>query len=104
MKYDFKDFEKVIDGNVTLDELVKKYGVSRKTIIRTMNNNGFYLNKTKIKIISPYKTKIVYSWSSCASELNVSVETVRQAIRGKKIKLFEKMGIRLEVVKNGTDN
>ena len=99
MKYDLNDFEKVANDEATLDEMAKKYGVARDTFRRSMNTYGYHVKKTKFRITSPHKVKVVYSYSSCASELNVSIETVRQAINGKQIKLFEDMGIKVEVIK-----
>jgi len=99
MKYDLKDFDKVANYKVTADEMAQKYGVSKKTFIRAMNSNGYYLKKIKFKITSPYKTKYVHSYFDCANELNVSVETIRRAVKGKKIKIFEELGIKVEVVR-----
>lgn len=98
MKYEDKDFEKVIDGDVSIKEMCDKYSTSRKNFIRAMNKRGYYIKKTKIKIISPHKTKIVYSYSACADELGVSERTVRNALEGKHIKLFDDMGIKVEIV------
>ena len=98
MKYEDKDFEKVIDGEVSINDMCDKYGVARKTFIRAMNKKGYFIKKTKIKIISPHKTKTVYSYSACADELGVSERTVRNALKGKHIKLFDDMGIKVEIV------
>lgn len=99
MKYDIKDFEKIVSGEVEIEEVTKKYNVSQSRLQRVMNYYGFYVHKTKFKITTPHKTKVVYSYLSCASELNVSVETIRKAVKGERIKVFEEMGIKVEVVK-----
>ena len=99
MKYDLNDFERVANEEATIEEMANKYDVSTRTFIRSMNKNGYYVKKIKFRITSPHKTKTVYSYSSCASELNVSIETIRQAVKGKRIKLFEDMGIKVEVVR-----
>jgi len=99
MKYNIKDFEKVADGKVSVEDMSEFYGVSRTAFILAMNRSGYYLNKTKIKIISPYTTKIVYSYHSCALELKVSEQTIRNALKGKRVKLFEELGIKLEVMR-----
>ena len=99
MKYNIKDFEKVANGKASVEEMSELYCVSREAFIRAMNKKGYYLNKTKIKIISPNKTKIVYSYSACADELKVSIETIRNALKGKRVKTFEDLGIKVEVMK-----
>lgn len=100
MKYDIKDFEKVASGKSTIQEMCDFYDVSRQSFIRAMNKRGFYLKKTKIRIITQNQTKVVKSISDCAYELKVSDETIRNYLKGKRIKLFDDMGIKIEVVKN----
>ena len=99
MKYDIKDFEKVAKGTMSLDEASKLYGVSKTNFVKAMNRSKYYIRKTKIKIITPLKTKIVYSYSACADELKVSEMTIRNALKNKRVKLFEELGIKLEVIK-----
>ena len=99
MKYDHKDFEKVAKGKATIDEMSEFYGVSHETFRRVMNKYGYHLRKVKIKIASPQKTKIVNSISACAYELKVSEQTIRNALKGKQIKLFEELDVKLEVLK-----
>ena len=98
MKYDIKDFEKVIKQKATIDEMCAMYKVSRYAFIKAMNSKGFYTKKKKIKIVSPSQTKVVSSISECAYELKVSDETIRNYLKGKRVKLFEEMGIKIEVV------
>jgi len=98
MKYNDKDFEKVAKGKVSVDDMCEFYGVSHQVFVNAMNRRGYYQRKTKIKIISPTKTKIVYSFSACAYELKVSEQTIRNYLKGKKVKVFEDMNIKVEVV------
>ena len=98
MKYNEKDLEKVAQGKVSVEDMCELYCVSRENFIKAMNRKGYYLKKTTIKIISPNKIKIVKSFSACAYELKVSERTIRNALKGKRIKLFEELGIKLEVV------
>lgn len=100
MKYDIKDFEAVASGKVDVKSMCDFYGVSHKAFVLAMNRNGFYLRKTKIKIKTPNQTKVVSSISECAYELKVSDETIRNCLKGKRIKLFDDMGITIEVLKN----
>lgn len=98
MKYEDKDFEKIVKGKSTIDDVCKKYGVKKTALIKAMNRRGYFMKKKKFIIVSPHKTKVVYSYRECADELNVSIETIRNAVKGKHIKLFSDMGVRLEVV------
>ena len=97
MKYDENDFKKVKKGEATIEEMCKKYNVPRACFYRAMNRQGYYVKKAKIKIISPTKTKIVYSFSACADELKVSQQTIRNYLNGKRVKLFEKLDIKIKV-------
>lgn len=99
MKYDIKDFEDVAKGKVSIQYMSEFYKVSKLSFNKAMNRKGYYLKKTKIKIVSPSQIKIVSSISECAYELKVSDTTIRNCLNGKKIKLFEDMGIKLEVIK-----
>ena len=99
MKYDDTDFEKVVKKETTINEMLIKYNVNKKTFIKALNRRGYYLNKTKIKITSPFKTKIIYSYSACANELGVSERTIRNYLGGKRVKIFEEMNIKIEVIK-----
>ncbi len=99
MKYNIDDFEKVVNGQETIKTMCDTYGVSKKTFIRAMNRKGYHIKKTKVRIITQNKTKVVSSISDCAYELKVSDETVRDCLKGKRIKLFEEMGIKIEVVR-----
>ena len=98
MKYELKDLEKVAKGKMTIEEACDFYGVSRENFIKAMNRKGYYLKKTTIKITSPSKTKIVKSFSACAYELKVSEQTIRNYLKGKRVKLFEDLDIKIEVV------
>lgn len=99
MKYDIKDFEDVIKGKVSIQYMSEYYKVSKEAFIKAMNRKGYYIKKTKIKITTPHQTKIVFSINECAYELKVSDTTIRNYLDGKKVKLFEDMGVKLEVVK-----
>ena len=99
MKYNDKDFEKVAKGKATIDEMSEFYGVSHEAFVIAMNRKGYYSRKIKIKITSPQKTKIANSISACAYELKVSERTIRNYLKGTKVKLFEELGIKLEVLK-----
>ena len=98
MKYNEEDFKKVASGKASVKEMCEFYGVSREAFILAMNRQKYYLKKTKLKIISPSKIKIVYSFSACAYELRVSERTIRNYLQGKRVKLFEDLDIKIEVV------
>ena len=98
MRYKQKDLEQVAHGEVPPREMAQKYGVSYSTFMGALNRKGYYICKHKFKITSPHKTKIVYSYSAVADELGVSEQTIRNYLKGKKVKLFEDLGIKVEVV------
>ena len=99
MKYNVKDFEKVANGKANIEDMCEFYGVKKQVFVNAMNRAGFYSNKTKIKIVSPSKTKIVYGYNACAEELKVSPQTIRNAVHGQRVKVFEELGITIQVMK-----
>lgn len=100
MKYDIKDFEDVASGKKDVNSMCEYYNVSHKAFILAMNRKGYYLRKRRIKIMTPNQTKVVSSISECAYELKVSDETIRNCLKGKRIKLFDEMNIKIEVLNN----
>lgn len=98
MRYKQKDFEKVAHGEVSPREMAQKYGVSYSTFMSRFNRSGYYICKHKFRITSPHMNKIVYSYSAVADELCVSEQTIRNYLKGKRIKTFEDLGIKIEVV------
>ena len=99
MKYNIKDFEKVANGKASVEEMCENYDVSRQVFVNAMNRHGYYCKKTKLKIITPHKIKIVYSYSACANELKVSEQTIRNYLKGKRVKTFEDLDIKIEVAR-----
>lgn len=97
-RYDRNDFELYKQGAVDIKTLANKYETSVNTIRRAMNRDKVFARKTRIKIITPYKTLIVDSKTECAYELKVGIATVYRALSGYPVKMFEDMGISLEVV------
>ena len=102
MKYELKDFEDVVNGKSTIEVMCERYKVSRQTFIRSMNKKGFFIKKVKLKIITPTKTKVVSSISECAYELKVSDKTIRNYLKGKRIKLFDELSIHILVLEGGS--
>ena len=100
MKYELQDFEKVVKGYASVEQMCEQYEVSRATFLRAMNRKGFYIKKIKLKIITPTKIKIVSSISDCAYELKVSDKTIKNYLKGKRVKLFEELNIHILVLSN----
>lgn len=98
MKYLEEDLLAIVHKEKTLKEVAGKYGVSQNSLIRCLNRRKYYLRKMRIKIKTPYKTTIVDSVQECADTLHLSKETIRQALKGKKIKTLEELNVKLEVV------
>lgn len=100
MKYLEEDLEAIRRKEKTVKEVADKYGVSQNALIRCLNRRKYYIRKMRIKIKTPYKTTVVDSLQECADTLHLSKETIRQAIKGKRIKTLEDLNIKLEVVNN----
>lgn len=98
MRYLEEDLEAVTKGMVTLDDLANNYGVSRDTLRRYLNRHGYHIRKVKIKIIDPFKTTLAHSIQECADTLQVSTATIKNALKGKKVKVLEELEIKLERV------
>ena len=100
IKYNKQDFELIVEKKKTVEQIALKYAVCPATLKRQMNRAGYYLNKRKILIISPYKLIECNGISECARELNVSTATIQNALKGKRIKILEELEITLKEIKS----
>ncbi len=90
-KYDYDDLEKL-----SVRELCNKYGSSVQAIKKALYRNGIRKFKT-IKITSPFKEPIyVADKQKCADELNISRQSVINALNGKNVKILDELGIKIE--------
>lgn len=101
-KYNLDDFEKIVAKEITVNEVAKKYGVSPNRIRQAMIDRGYHINK-RIKIVSPYKTIICQDKQKCADELNVSRQTIINALKGKRVSAFEELGIKVMYAEEGEE-
>ena len=97
IKYDLDDFEKVIKKEMSVKEMSVKYGVSSSRIRQALIERGYHINK-RVMIKSPYKTIICQDKQKCADELKVSRQTIINALKGKKVAMFDELGITIEYV------
>lgn len=97
-KYEIEDFEAIKKGETSLQDVALKYGVSVKAIQMAVNRCGIYLKKRIIIIYTPYGAKKCIGIREVADELNLSQWTIKQALKGKKIKTLEDLDIKLEVI------
>lgn len=97
-KYEIEDFEAIKKGETSLQDVALKYGVSVKAIQMAVNRYGIYLKKRIIIIYTPYGAKKCIGIREVADELNLSQWTIKQALKGKKIKTLEDLDIKLEVI------
>ena len=96
-RYAQEDLEAVVRGELTIEHLAYRYNTSPQAIKKALYRIGYRKHK-QIKIISPYKTIYVADMQKCAEELNMSVSSVKRALKGKPVPTLDDLGIRLEVV------
>ena len=96
-KYDLTDFERIVNKETTIEEIANKYSVSRKSIICAMNKHGYHTQKKRILIKAPYGSHLVSSIQECADELKLSRDSIKRALKGKRVATLEDMNIELEV-------
>lgn len=94
-KYLEEDFERYDRKEITVQELCKKYNVTLNTMRKAINRRGIHPLKKRIVIKTPYKTVVCESVSEASDELRVSHTTIYYALRGRRIPLFEEMGIEI---------
>ena len=99
MKYLEEDLEAIAKKETTIKAVAEKYGVSQNAVLRILNMRGYHLRKQKIKIKTPYKTVVVGSIQECAETLKLSTQSIRNALKGQRIKTLEDLHITVEVVK-----
>lgn len=92
-KYDYSDFQKIVDKELTIEDVAQKYNVSKELIHRQMNRAGYYISKRKIVITSPYKQIQCDSISEAAKQLNISTTSVINALKGKEITILKELNI-----------
>lgn len=104
MKYDINDLHAIGNGEKTIDEIAKKYGVRKMNIIDALHRNKIHIKKNKpIHLISPYTDKIYENANELAKELDLTPRTIRRALNGERIQLLEELEIKLEEVKYGKE-
>ena len=99
MKYQEEDLKAIAKGLADIDDVAKRYGVSRDTLRRNLNRRGYHLHKVKIKITTPYNKVVVGSIQECAETLKLSRSAISNALKGKSVQVLNELDIRLEVVK-----
>lgn len=100
-KYEIEDFEAIKKGETSLKRVALKYGVSEKTLQKAINRSGIYLKKQVIIIHTPYGAKRCIGIKEVAEELKLSQWSVKQALKGRRVKTIDDLEIRLEVINNG---
>lgn len=99
MKYLEEDLEAIVKGQKTIDEVANQYGVSHDTLKRNLNRRGYHVRKTKVKVFTPYYTRVYGSIQECADTLKLSRLTIVRALKGERVKVLEELEIKLEVAK-----
>lgn len=99
-KYDYNDFQNIVDKKATFEEIATKYNCSVDLIHRAMNKAGYYISKRQIVITSPRIKKTCNSIQEVARELGISHTSVIKALKGERVKILEDLKIKLEEIKN----
>lgn len=99
MKYLEEDLEAIAKKQKTIKQVAEEYGVSQNSLLRILNMRGYHLRKRKIRIRTPYKTVVVGSIQECAETLKLSTQSIRNALKGQRVKTLEDLHITVEVVK-----
>ena len=100
-KYEIEDLVAIKEHRATIHEIAIKYDTSDKAIQTALNRSGIYLKKKTIIIHSPYGAKKCIGIKQVAKELKLSQWTIKQALKGNRVRLLEKLDIKLEVIDNG---
>ena len=100
-RYEIEDLEAIKKGEASLQEVALKYGVSVKAIQMALNRRGIYLRKQIIIIHTPYGAKKCVGIREVADELNLSQWSVKQALKGNRVKTLNDLDIKLEVIRHG---
>ena len=94
-KYKKEDIELLADKDITPRDFAIKYGVSVQAVYRLCEREHIHLAKPVIRIHSPYSDIYVRGKQECAEELQISYTSVANALKGKKVKILEELGITL---------
>ena len=94
-KYKKSDVQLLADKKITPKDFALKYGVSVQCIYRLCEREHIHLAKPVIQIHSPYKDIYVRGKQEVAEELQISYTSVVNALKGKKVKILEELGITL---------
>lgn len=95
-KYKEKDIIKIIRNEASIKDIAKKYGVQVNTVRMVMYRFGYRMRKG-VKISSPFQNDVyVDNVQKCADELGLSRPTIYKALNGKKVKILERMKIKIE--------
>ena len=95
-KYDYNDFQAIVDKKITIEDVAKKYNTTTARIHRQMNRAGYYIAKRKIIITSPYKKIVCGSISEVAQQLGISNTSVINALKGKEITILKELHITIK--------
>lgn len=86
-KYDYKDLLAIVEGEMTIEDVSKKYGVSVENIHRACIRRGIHLSKKRVRVTLKYKyVSEVTEYDSvyqCAVALGVDSATIKNKIEGK---------------------
>lgn len=94
-KYKMSDVELLEEKKITPKEFAKMYGVDVQAVYHLCQREHIHYYKPVIIIHTPYKDIYVRGKQECAEELQISYSSVINALKGKRVKVLEELGITL---------
>ena len=98
-QYEEQDLIKLSTGELEIEDVCVKYARTERQVKDVMRYRGLKLPSRRIRIETPYQVVVVNSVEEASKTLMVSDTTIRQALNGKRIQLFEELEIKLYEVK-----
>jgi len=94
-KYKMSDIKQLATKDISPKEFAKKHNVSLQAVYRLCEREHIHFYKPVIQIHSPYKDIYCRGKQEVAEELQISYTSVSNALKGKRVKILEDLGITL---------
>ena len=94
-KYKKTEIEQLANKIITPKQFAEKHGVNVQAVYRLCEREHIHLAKPVICIKTPYQTIYKRGKQEVAEELQISYTSVVNALKGKRVKILEELGIEL---------